>query len=165
MSKNDKQFEALEKAMKVLQIDEKDVLAVEAKWFNHLPIYDEKDFSTNFVTYDYPQWINYLFLKVEPKELCYFENNPFTTNFSQEIQKDDEIDNLSEEGFFDNLLEVDKMCITDFTNKLSPYSMLIDAYKEMTCNLVGNYTIEKINKIRLYFTNKFTKYEKTHNKH
>ena len=35
MSKNDKQFEALEKAMKILQINEKDGLHVEAKWFNH----------------------------------------------------------------------------------------------------------------------------------
>ena len=31
MSKNDQQFEAPEKAMKILQIDEKDGLAIEAK--------------------------------------------------------------------------------------------------------------------------------------
>ena len=42
MSKNDKQFEALEKAMNISQIDEKDGLPVEAKWFNQLPIYDKK---------------------------------------------------------------------------------------------------------------------------
>ena len=41
--------------MKILQIDEKDVLAVEGKWFNHLPIYDKKDLSTDFVIYDHPQ--------------------------------------------------------------------------------------------------------------
>ena len=35
MSKNDKQFGALEKAMKILQINEKDGLAVEAKCYNH----------------------------------------------------------------------------------------------------------------------------------
>ena len=38
MSKNTKEFEALEKAMKILQIDEKDGLAVESKLFDHLPI-------------------------------------------------------------------------------------------------------------------------------
>ena len=97
MSKNDKQFEAIEKAMKILKINEKDGLPVEAKWFNHIPIYDEKDLLTDFVTYDYPQYIYYTFLKVESKELDRFENNPCTMNFSQEIQKYDEIDNLSEE--------------------------------------------------------------------
>ena len=63
---------------------------------NHLPIDEEKDLQTNFVTYDYPQCINYTFLKVKAKVLDQFENNPFTTNFSQEIQKYDDIDNLSE---------------------------------------------------------------------
>ena len=112
------------------------------------------------MTYDYPQCINYPFLKVEPKELDQFENNPFTTNFSQEIQKYDEIDNLSEEDFFDNLLEVDNKCIISITNKLSPYSMLIDAFKEMTSHLEGHRTIEEINEIRLYFTNKATECKK-----
>ena len=73
--------------MKILQIDEKDGLPVEAKWFHHSQIYDKKDLPTDFVTYDYPQCINERFLKVEPKELDQFENNPFTTNFSEEIQK------------------------------------------------------------------------------
>ena len=63
--------------MRILQINEKDGLAVEAKWFNHLLIYDEEDLLTDFVTYDYPQCINYSFLKVESKELDHFENNPF----------------------------------------------------------------------------------------
>ena len=86
MSKNDKQFKAIEKAMKILQIDEKDVLPVEAKWFNHLPIYDKKDLPTDFVTYDYSQCINYLFIKIEPMELDHYENDPFTTNFSQKFK-------------------------------------------------------------------------------
>ena len=38
MSKNDNQFEAVEETMKILQIDEKDGLAVESKLFDHLPI-------------------------------------------------------------------------------------------------------------------------------
>ena len=54
MSKNNEQFEALEKAMKILQIDENDGLPVEAKWFNHLPIHDEKDLPIDFATHDYP---------------------------------------------------------------------------------------------------------------
>ena len=69
MSKNDNQFEAVEETMKILQIDEKDGLAVEVKWFNHLPIHDKKDIPTAFVTYNQQQCINYPFLKVELKEL------------------------------------------------------------------------------------------------
>ena len=38
--------------------------------------------------------------------------------------------------------------------------MLIDAFKEMTSHLEGHYTIEEINDIRLYFTNKVTKLKK-----
>ena len=110
------------------------------------------------MTSDYPQCTNYRFLKVAPKELDQFENNPFTINFSLEIENYDEIDNLSEEDFFDNLLEVDDKCIIGLTNYLSPYSMLIDALREMTSHLEGHYTIEEINKIRLHFANKVTKY-------
>ena len=54
MLKNNKQFQALEKAMKILHINEKDGLAVEAKWFNHLPIYDVKNLPIDFVTYNHP---------------------------------------------------------------------------------------------------------------
>ena len=92
MSKNDKLFETLEKAIKIWKINEKDGLPVEAKCFNHLPIYDKKDLPTDFGTYDNPQCINYTFLEVEPKELDQFKNNPCITNFSQEIQKYDKID-------------------------------------------------------------------------
>ena len=52
MSKIDKQFEALEKAMKILQVNDEVGLPVEAKWFNHLPIYVDKDLLTDFATYD-----------------------------------------------------------------------------------------------------------------
>ena len=47
---------------------------------------------TDFVTYDYPQCINYSFLKIEPKELDHFENNTFSTNFSQDIEMYDKIE-------------------------------------------------------------------------
>ena len=53
MSKYHKQFEALEKARTILQINEKDGLAVEAKWLKQLPIYDKKDLSIDFVTYNF----------------------------------------------------------------------------------------------------------------
>ena len=38
--------------------------------------------------------------------------------------------------------------------------MLIDAFKEMTSYLEGYCTIEEINDVRLYFSNKITKYKK-----
>ena len=144
----------------------KDGLAIKAKWFNHLPIYDEKDLPIDFVTYDYPQCINYTFLKVEPKELDQFEISPLTTNFSLEIQKYDENNNVSQEDFFDYQLEIDNKSNIGLINKHSLYSMLIDSFKEMTSHLKGHRTIEEINDIRLHFTNKGTdseykKYKKT----
>ena len=54
MSKNDKQFVALEKVMKILQIDEKDGLAVEGNWLNHLPINDKKNLPSYFESYVHP---------------------------------------------------------------------------------------------------------------
>ena len=91
ISMNGKQFEALEKAMKILQINEKDSLPIETKWFNHLPTNDGQDLLTDFLTYDQRQYINYRFLNVELKELDHFKNYRFTTNFSQEIQKYDKL--------------------------------------------------------------------------
>ena len=67
--------------------------------------------------------------------------------------------------YLDNLLEIDDKCIIGITNNLSPYSMLIDAFKEMTIHLEGHCTTEEINEIILYLTNKVTNYEKKHEKH
>ena len=39
--------------------------------------------------------------------------------------------------------------------------MLIDAFKEMISHLEGHCTIEEINEIRLYSTNKVTQYKKS----
>ena len=36
--------------------------------------------------------------------------------------------------------------------------MLIDAYREMTSHLEGHCTVEEINEIRLYLTNKVIEY-------
>ena len=83
MSRNDNQFEPLENSMKILQLIEKDVLPIDTKWFNHLPIHNKKDLPTDFVSCDYPQLISYPFLKVEPKKLDQSKNNQFTTSFSQ----------------------------------------------------------------------------------
>ena len=160
MSKNDKQFEALEKAIKILLFDEKDGLPVEAKWFNHLPIHNEKDLPLDFETSEYPKCLNYTFLKVEPEEMDLFENNPFSTNFSQDIQKYDEIETFCEEEFFENLFQDDDKNNIGLTNKLSPYSMLIDAFKEMTSHLEGNWTNEVISEIRLFFTKIVTESKK-----
>ena len=141
--------------------DEKDGLAVEAKWFNHFPIYDDKDVPTDFVTYDRPQCINYLFLTVEPKEHDQLENNPSTTSFSQEIKKYDENDNVAQGDFLNHILEVDDKSNIGLSNKLSPYTMLIGAFKEMTSHLGGYCIMEEINDIRLYFTNKVAKCKKS----
>ena len=160
MSKNDKQFDGLEKAIKILQFDEKDGLPVEAKWFNHLPIHNEKHLPLDFETSEYPKCLNYTFLKVEPEEMDLFENNPFSTNFSQDIQKYDEIESFCQEEFFENLFQDDDKNNIGLTNKLSPYSMLIDAFKEMTSHLEGNLTNEVISEIRLFFTNIVTQSKK-----
>ena len=53
--------------MKILQIHEKEGLSVGAKWFNNSPIYDKKDIATDFVTHDYPQCINFRFLRLNSK--------------------------------------------------------------------------------------------------
>ena len=86
-------------------------------------------------------------------------------NFSQEIQKYNEIENLSQDEFFDNLFDVDDKCIIGLTNKLSPYSTLIDAFNEMTSHLEGNCTNEDITKIRLYFTKIVTESKKKQKNH
>ena len=39
---------------------------------------------------------------------------------------------------------------------MSPNSMLVDVFKEMTSHLYGRCVMEEINKIRLHFTNKIT---------
>ena len=57
---------------------------------------------------------------------------------------------------FDYLLEVDKKSNTGLTYKIFPYSMLIDAFKEMTSHLEGHCTIEESNVMRLCFINKVT---------
>ena len=153
MSKNDKQYEPLQKAMKILQLQENEGLLVDTKWFNHLPISNQKVLPSDFVSYGYPQCINYPFLKVEPKELDDFENNPFTTCFSQDIKKFDGNDNVDQQKFFDNILQLQVDSKIGLTNKMSPYAMLIDAFKEMTSHLEGHCTIADINEIRSFFTN------------
>ena len=47
-----------------------------------------------------------------------------------------------------------------FTNNLFPNSILIDVFKETAIHLEVYCTMEEINKIRLFFTNKVTKYKK-----
>ena len=41
---------------------------------------------SDFVSFNYPQCINHLILKVDLKELDKFENNLFTSSFSQEMK-------------------------------------------------------------------------------
>ena len=100
MVNNDKQFKALEKATKILQIDGKDGLPVEAKWFNHLPTYNKKDLPTDFETNYYPQCINYTLLKAESKELDQFEKIQLQQISVKKFIKCDDIANLYEDDFF-----------------------------------------------------------------
>ena len=48
LSAYNQEFDALEKAMKILQLNEKDGLPVKSKWLNHLPIHNEKYIPDEF---------------------------------------------------------------------------------------------------------------------
>ena len=66
-------------------MNEKDGLPVESKWFNHLPIHNEKYVPDEFKKENYPYCMNYPLIKVEDKELQKFESNPFASSFTQEV--------------------------------------------------------------------------------
>ena len=48
LSTNNNEFDALEKAMKMLQLNEKDGLPIALKWFNYLPIHNKKYIRDEF---------------------------------------------------------------------------------------------------------------------
>ena len=55
--------------MKILQLNEKDGLPVQSKWFNHLPIHNEKNIPDEFKDEKYLYCTNYPLIKAEHKEL------------------------------------------------------------------------------------------------
>ena len=69
LSSNNKQFDALEKAVKMLMLNEKEGLPVKLEWFNHLLIYNEEDLLIEFKEQNFPQYTNYSNLKVQPIKL------------------------------------------------------------------------------------------------
>ena len=75
---DNKEFDALEKGMKTLQMNEKDGLPVELKWFNCLPIHNEKYIPDEFKKGKYTYCMNNPLIKVEHKKLQQFERNPLT---------------------------------------------------------------------------------------
>ena len=69
LSADNKEFDALEKAMKILQMNEMDGLPVQLKWFNHLPIDNKKCIPDDFKKDNYLYCMNYPLIKVENNEL------------------------------------------------------------------------------------------------
>ena len=72
--------------MKILKLNENKTHLYKP---NILTIYQyiTKNLLSDFLSCNYPQYMNYPFLKVEPKELDQLKNNPLTISFSQEIKK------------------------------------------------------------------------------
>ena len=135
LSADNQEFDALEKAIKILQLNEKDGLSVKLKWFNHLPIQKEKYVPDELKKENYPYCMNYPLIKVEHKEYaknCYNNDIIFDDYFGM----DDINKNIG------------------LTNEIKPYLMLIDVFKEMTKYLEGHCTVDDINEIGAYLNNK-----------
>ena len=66
-------------------MNEKDGLPVELKWFNHLPIHNEKFVPNEFRRENYPYYLSYPLMKVEDNELQKFESNPFASSFTHKV--------------------------------------------------------------------------------
>ena len=118
--------------MKILQLNEKDGLPVQLKWFNHLPIYNEKDIPNYFNEDKYPTCINYPSIQVDHEEIQQFESNPFASSFAQEISTYEENCNDNDNLFENYFAMADNVEIVGLTNEIKPYSMLIDVFKELT---------------------------------
>ena len=65
LSSDNQEFDALQTAMKILQLNEKDGLLIHIKWFNHLPNHNEKYVPDEFRKENYPYCLNYPLIKVE----------------------------------------------------------------------------------------------------
>ena len=81
LSSNNNQFDALEKAVKMLMLNEKEGLPLKLEWFDHLPIYNNEDLAIKFKEPNFSECTNYPNLKVKPRELHAFDMHPFTSSF------------------------------------------------------------------------------------
>ena len=68
LSADNQEFDELEKAMKILKLNEKDGLPIESKLFYHVPIHNEKYVPDEFKKENYPYCLAYPLIKVEDKE-------------------------------------------------------------------------------------------------
>ena len=84
-SSNNKQFDALEKAVKMLMLNEKEGLPMKMECFDHLPIYNKEDLPIKYEEPNVPECTNYPNLKIQPRELHAFEKHPFASFLSQEV--------------------------------------------------------------------------------
>ena len=98
--------------------------------------------------------MKYPLIKVENKELLKFESNPFASSFTQEVLTYSENCNNNDNIFDDYFVMDDINENVGLTNKIKPYSMLIDVFKEMTNYLEGYCTVDDINEMRAYLNNK-----------
>ena len=108
-----KQFVTLEKAVKMLMLNEKEGLPVKCEWFNHLPTYNEEDITIELKQPHFLECINYPNLKGQQRELHAFEKHPFASSFLQEVITYDQnlfTDNFLFNSFFENESIEDKYC-------------------------------------------------------
>ena len=89
----------------MLVINEKEELPVKLEWFDHLPIYSEKDLPIELKEPNFSECTYYPNLKVEQRVLFEFEMLLLTSSFLQEVVTYDQnlfTDNFSFNTFFEN---------------------------------------------------------------
>ena len=154
LSSNNKRFDALEKAVKMLMLNEKEGIPVKLECFTHLPIYNRKDLPIKFKVPNFPEYTNYPNLKVQPRELHAFEKHPFFNSLSQEVVAYDHnlfTVNFLFHTFFENE-NIEQNIVK--SNKIDHYSLLIDTFKEMTNHMEDHCDLEDIMEVRKFFNKK-----------
>ena len=146
--------------MKILQLNEQFGLPVQLKRFNYLPIHNEKCIPDEFKKEKYPYCMNYPLIKEEDKELQKFQSNPFASSFTQEVSTYVENYNKNDTIFDVYFAMGDINKNVGLTNKIKPYSIIIDIFKEMTHHLEGHCTVDDINEIRAYLNNNIVEAKK-----
>ena len=121
----------------------------------HLPIYNDEELPIEFKEPNFPECTNYPNLKVEPRELHVFEKCPFTSSFLQEVLTYDQ--NLFTDNFLFNTVFENENTEDNIgkTNKIDPYSLLIDTSKEITNHTEDHCCLEDVMEVRKFFTKKF----------
>ena len=96
---------------------------------------------------NFSQCANYPNLKVEPRELHAFKKHLLTSSFSQEVVTYKFLFN----SFFENENIEENI---GNTNKIDPYSLLINTTEEMTNHVEDHWYLEDIMEVRDFFTKK-----------